>query len=117
MACYKSYIQYRLNNYPHEGICVGMIMIDTETNETRSKISEIKLNIASKILPKNGVFNVFKYSVNKLVKYDEITFEYLDRLHRYHNGIIEITKPRIIACKLESFDSLFENLIEKQFKK
>lgn len=116
MACYKSYIQYRVNTYPEEGICVGMVMIDKETGESRAKLSDLKLKIASKILPRNGVFKMFKYSVNQLINYNQITFDYLHWLNINHNGIIKITEPRVIACSLDHFDSLFENLIEKNFK-
>lgn len=116
MACYKSYIHFKFNTEPEESICVGMIMIDKETGESKAKLSDIKLKIASKILPNKGAFKLLKFSVVKLVDYDEITPDSMDRMHRYQNGVIKITKPSIIACSLDNFDSLFENLIERNFK-
>ena len=117
MSCYKSYIHYRFNTYSEESICVGMIMLDKETGDNRAKLSDLKLKIASKILPNKAVFKMFKMSVTQLVdNQDKISYDNLDRLHRYQNGIIKITKPSIINCSLDNFDSLFEKTIESNFK-
>lgn len=117
MSCYKSYIYFRFNTEPEECICVGMIMLDKETGQAKAKLSEAKLKLASSVLPTKSAFELFEVSAIKLVNYDQIDYNFLDRQNRYQNGMIKITKPSIIACSLEKFDSLFESLIERNSKK
>jgi hypothetical protein len=113
---YLSFIHYRFNSAIDESICVGMILIDTETGECKAKISDLKMKIARKILPNKGVFKMFNFSVKQLVVYDKMTYEYLSRLNIYQNGIIKITKPSTTACTMEMFDNIFYSMIEKNFK-
>lgn len=117
MSCYLSHVYYRFNTFPEESICVGMILLDSDSGKSIARLSDIKLKIASKILPNKSVFKLFKESAIKLVNHDEISYEFLDWMHRYQNGVIKVTEPRIIACQLDRFDSLFEKTIESNFKK
>jgi hypothetical protein len=113
---YLSFIHYRFNSAIDESICVGMILIDTETGECKAKLSDLKMKIARKILPNKAVFKMFNFSVKQLVVYDKMTLEYLSRLNVYQNGIIKITKPITTGCTMEMFDNIFYSTIEKNFK-
>jgi hypothetical protein len=113
---YLSFIHYRFNSAIDESICVGMILIDTETGECKAKLSDLKMKIARKILPNKAVFKMFNFSVKQLVVYDKMTLKYLSRLNVYQNGIIKITKPITTGCTMEMFDNIFYSTIEKNFK-
>ena len=112
---YLSFIHYRFNSAIDESICVGMILIDTKSGECKAKLSDVKMKTARKILPNKNVFKAFKWSVEKLVVYDKMTYEYLSRLHVYQNGLIRITKPSPTACSMDKFDDIFDAMIEKPF--
>jgi hypothetical protein len=113
---YLSFIHYRFNSAIDESICVGMILIDTKSGECKAKLSDMKMKIAKRILPNKNVFKAFKWSVEKLVIYDKMTYEYLSRLHVYQNGLIRITNPSPTACTMDKFDDIFDAMIEKPFK-
>ena len=92
-------------------------MLDKETGEAKAKLSEAKLKIASSVLQSKRAFELFEVSAIKLVNYDQIDYNFLDRKSSYENGIIKITKRGIISCSLDKFDSLFKILIERNIKK
>ena len=108
-----SFIYFRYNTHPDECVCVGMILIDPAGN-CKAKLSDSKMKLARKILPNKNIFKMFKMSVTQLVDYDKLTVDYVDRLHRYQNGLIKIDKPSAIAItSLDDFDILFEKSIEE----
>lgn len=113
---YFSFIYYRFNSAIDESICVGMILINTKSGECKAKLSDVKMKMARKILPNKNVFKSFKWSVEKLVIYDQMTYEYLSRLHVYQNGLIKITKPTPTSCTMEMFDGIFDTIVERNFK-
>jgi hypothetical protein len=116
METYISFIHHRFNSYPEESICIGMIMIDSKTNKYIARLSDIKLKLLKKVLINKGCFKAFKINVEQLITYPELSVKYIDRLHRYQNGILKIDKPSGINTSLDSFDSLFEKRIEGPFK-
>lgn len=112
---YLSFIHYRFNSAIDESVCVGMILIDTKSGECKAKLSDMKMKIAKRILPNKNVFKAFKWSVEKLVVYDKMTYEYLSRLHTYQNGLIRITNPSPTMLPMDKFDDIFDAMIEKPF--
>lgn len=113
---YISHIYYRFNTYPEELICAGMIMIDSDTNQYKAKISDIKLKLIKKLLPNKSTIKLFNFSVNQLIKYDGLSVKYLERLNAYENGIIKIDKPSyIFNMSLDKFDDYFYKRIEENF--
>ena len=111
-----SILSYRFNSYPEETIAVGLIFIDPKTDNFKFKVSDLKMKIASKVLPtKKHVFKFFKNTVDQMLKSDGWNYQTLDRSHRYQNGLIKWSKPSEISTTLDDFDQVFKKWIEKQF--
>jgi hypothetical protein len=115
---YMSPIYFRFNTYPEEVVCVGLILLNSETNQVKAKLSDVKLKLARKIAPNKAAFKLFKMSVTQLVSHEEYSLQYLDRLYRYQNGLIKLDRPSPIACEsFDIFDDLFFKRIEEPFIK
>lgn len=115
---YVSFIYLRFNTYPEELICVGMIMLDLESKETKSKLSEKKMNMAKKVLSDNrSAFRLFRFSVENLIKFRPYNIQYLEHLNAHLNGLIKVDKPTKHECLIDGFDSFFEKRIERNLKK
>jgi hypothetical protein len=110
-----SFIYFRFNTFPEEAICVGMILID-DAGTTMTKLSDSRMKKARTILTNKHVFKMFKMSVTQLcepINTSLLTVDYVDRLHRYQNGVIKIDKPAVIALKsLDDFEPLFESRLK-----
>ncbi len=111
---YLSYIYFRFNTYPEECICVGLIMFDNI--ESKIKISDVKMKIARKILPNKNIFKMFNHSIKQLITNQQLTFNDVERLSIYQNGIIKIDKPSKITASIDTFDELFDKRLEANFK-
>jgi len=111
-----SILSYRMNTYPEECIAVGLIFIDTETGECKTRISDVKMKIARKILPNKAVFKMFEYYVKDFIK-AEWTVAVLDHSARHQNGLVKLSRPAPIACNMDYFDVMFSKQLEENFIK
>jgi hypothetical protein len=84
--------------------------------ESKIKISDVKMKIARKILPNKNIFKMFNHSIKQLITNQQFTFNDVERLSIYQNGIIKIDKPSKIAASIDTFDELFDNRLEANFK-
>ena len=111
-----SILSYRVNTYPEECIAVGLIFINTETGELKIKVSDLKMKIASKILPNKNVFKLFKHYVKAYLN-AEWTVDTLDHSSRHQNGLIKLSKPSNIMTTMDKFDLMFYKRLEENFIK
>lgn len=109
-----SYISCRMNTYPEESICVGMILIDEE-GVAKVKVSENKMKKVKKVIALN-VFKLFKSATDGIERgAAELTLESVDRMHRYQNGILMISKPNHISLEhVEDKENFFDNYFNKR---
>ena len=111
-----SVLSYRMNTHPEECVAVGLIFIDTETGEFKTRVSDLKMKIARKILPDKAVFKLFEYYVKQFIK-AEWTADVLDHSARHQNGLVKLSRPTPIACTMDYFDTMFFKSLEENFIK
>jgi hypothetical protein len=111
-----SILSYRVNTYPDECVAVGLIFINTETGECKTRVSDLKMKIAKKILPNKAVFNSFKYYVKCFLR-TEWTVDTLDHNARHQNGLVKLSRPAPIATTMDFFDTMFYKRLEENFIK
>jgi hypothetical protein len=92
-----------------------MIMIDTETRKFKIQVSDLKMKCAKRMYPRKDVFKFFKKTVEAMIK-AEWTLKQLDYSARYQNGLLKISMPSKISCRLEDFDHMFYKRLEENFK-
>ena len=88
---YTSYISCKLSTLTGYYITVAQIFI--KNDDASIMISEKKMKLLKKIIPKH-LYKFFKYYLDSYKANEKkLTYQKIDRDHRYFNGMFKVHKP------------------------
>jgi len=120
---YTQFVFIRLNSYPEECICVGMLYAGLFKDDNDPKrsffhsdilISEEKLKLVRRILKEKVMVSYFKRTMQNIKKQSNFKINYLgmEYLQQNHHNSLFFSKPSIIASNsILQMETLFDKRV------